>query len=820
MSDDTIKSVVRRLIRNCTVAGLSAINAQDVIEMRNKLHQICGNTMGLQGSLVYSPRDLSVYVRTELLDGTIVDVALCTQDVTSNSNVRLNNLNLAQLDLRVGDSHVIEALPEVHNLSPIVQEVVERRFVHRIVRFPRSGDGPFTYTVELARTYNPIRDMIFQINVPALELWGNDVHERFAFTTETEDIFCSWLICMTLFEQNKVDQPMREDCQQILRESEESLKRPQPEMSRHVNYESLFRSNNKPWHQGRFIWPVLLAFCTCKNLTQDGFRELPRDYRLASMVGTYRGRYTFYHIVSIGITIVGFLIVVLIPLLGILLGSWTTKVLSIVVSASITLYGMVMICTNAFFLEDPRAWVQFVRCDDPDVAPICVNRGDSEIVPIMVSDETAVRVLLSDACRKHYNGRNLCFTGDEYTGTHIFPATFTYLQLCQIGFTRLADSAGREYLRVPRSGKLVRMTHSVAGSFDHFEVVENEPPRNLLFAKNWFSRNVPGALERTIAEYLSSMIQRRHFPSDHLLPVQWRSDSEEQACTELSKLFICELLDDKNNPANAQLFKDLEPERANLAHSVLVKCEAQSHAILQSAKVFHLVKLIWKFRMFRDVNDPRDTEEGFMHLRRQAVRCSDLYHTSFDERPQLDETLPEEGNLYVALSYMHYSLNNRLNEEDITLLSSTVAMCEKILGKSVYVWWDSRANEKTTGTESCVVSDFLQHGIRPYYQLPVLALTRNAQDPNWGTYETRLWTCIESDAAKLARGVIYLDAQEHVVDPNKTFLAYSPDSPLKQAVALLTDRYNGKRASFEGSLQQFRAQAFVILRDHAPRTNQ
>jgi len=331
---------------------------------------------------------------------------------------------------------------------------------------------------------------------------------------------------------------------------------------------------------------------------------------------------------------------------------------------------------------------------------------------------------------------------------------------------------------------------------------------------------VPGALERTIGEYLSSMIQRRRFPSDDLLPMQWRSDSEEQACTELSKLFICELLDDKNNPASAQLFKDLEPERANLAHSVLVKCEAQSHAILQSAKMFHLVKLIWKFRMFRDVNDPRDTEEGFIHLRRQAVRCSDLYHTSFYERPQLDETLPEEGNLYVALSYMHYSLNNRLNVEDIALLSSTVAMSEKILGKSVYVWWDSRANEKTTGTESCVESDFLQHGIRPYYQLPVLALTRNAQDPNWGTYETRLWTCIESDAAKLARGVIYLDAQNHVVDPNKTFLAYSPDSPLKHAAALLTDRYDGKRASFEGSLQQFRTQAFVVLRDHALRTNQ
>lgn len=379
------------------------------------------------------------------------------------------NLNLSQLDLRVGDSHVIEALPEIHHLSPIVQEVVERRFVHRIVRFPRSGDGPFTYTVELARTYNPIRDMIFQINVPALELWGNDVHERFAFTEKTEDIFCSWLICMTLFEQHQ---------------SQESFKRPQPEMSRHVNYESLFRSNNKPWHQGRFVWPVLLAFCTCKNLTQDGFRELPTDYRLASMVGSYRGRYTFYHIVSIVITIVGFLIVVLIPLLGILLGGWTTKVLNIVVSASFALYGMVMICTNAFFLEDPHAWVQFVRCDDPDVAPIFVNRGDPEVVPIMVSDEAAVRVLLSDACRKHYNGQNLCFTGDEYTGTHIFPNTFTYKQLCQIGFTRLADSAGREYLRVPRSGKLVRMTHSVAGSFDHFEIVENEPPRNLLFAKN------------------------------------------------------------------------------------------------------------------------------------------------------------------------------------------------------------------------------------------------------------------------------------------------------------------------------------------------
>ncbi len=468
LTNRDIEETVDKFNRKCGMllgpAGLR-VELNRVMQLKSNLNEADDSGLGLWGSLWYSPKDMSVFVRSEC-NGSKVDVALCTQDVTHRSNFQLEDIAalhshvVAANDTRVGSAADI-ARVDFSSLSPVIRNsCFGQRNVHRIYR----PEGSDIITVELARRHVSQRE-VTDVEVNLDNEFGSTTLERKKLSPQIE---AAWLICMTMMIDGTTDFQL-EHLRTFILDCHACLTRGC--MNVNVNYESMFRARSSFYQDGRVTWPVVLGLCMADNLTDDFSPIVAEDISLKRILGTYKGSYGWRNWIG--------------AILLLVLGAAMTAVMLIwkdnagVLAAAPLLFTFLVPCVNYCTVRDATPW--------SILSPY--ERQLAEDCPVV----RAVEVLLSESSRTMYNGEGLCFTGDEYIGPNRFPFKFEYTHLCKIGFLKKCDSSGREYLTVPTKVPLrsVRLESSTNGK-DHFKLTVDCETNRRLYDKLWESHGCPG----------------------------------------------------------------------------------------------------------------------------------------------------------------------------------------------------------------------------------------------------------------------------------------------------------------------------------------
>jgi len=328
--------------------------------------------------------------------------------------------------------------------------------------------------IELARSFNSTRIDVKK-EVSASALWGDHGHDRQTFDFDRSpqefDLYATWLICMTLFQRETTETEQRA-VQQFL--TDRYIDFDDRKMTKNVNYETMFRSKGPEYRTGRLCWPMILGLCLAKNLKEEiePLERVPVDAELQGKMGTYCGTFTDAHFLCGGIDIAISSLLFLVAAFAVTV--WDVALLRLLATLSIPAV-LAIVGTNLYFLRDSRPLAFLVPSDRRAPKLTSTDR------------DLAVRLLLNESSRRHFTGTNLSFTGETFTGTtKDFGYRFTYKDLRELGFGFYCDSWGREHLRVPKTGVLVRMERS-RGDVDTFVRVEKKEEPKLLFEKPWYS---------------------------------------------------------------------------------------------------------------------------------------------------------------------------------------------------------------------------------------------------------------------------------------------------------------------------------------------
>jgi hypothetical protein len=462
---DPLSDAVNRFNLMHDELGYEQVELNDLLKFQHELNKKDSDRR-LWESLIYSPRDLSVYIRSHYGDLT-VDVALCTQDVTSRSNVTLSHVgSIPDISNDVGTREDIASVPNIQNLSGIVQYFDQRRKVHRV---KKHGN---LLIIELARRYVPAKEEP-NVEIDIDTYFGEiSTETRKPFDRYSQDVEAAWLLCMYLYERDETTEEQIQNAKAFIFNCRYYFTKPDQIVTKHVNFESLFRSKHGKWQEGRLTWPVVLGLVTAKNIKFDlATEDSPIDARLYSVLGTYKGRRGFKNAICILIVLayIGSLVALVVKAGE---KKWSTAVASILG----VVFGNLGAIVNYALLGDPSPTALWKKYDDDDK------------IPDIESIEQASAVLLSASSVAHFDGNGLSFTGEEYTHTgHQFTFPFTYQDLSSMGFERKCDASGREYLKVPKTGNVVRMLAD-----NELMLRESSSPPNILFRKTWISDRKPG----------------------------------------------------------------------------------------------------------------------------------------------------------------------------------------------------------------------------------------------------------------------------------------------------------------------------------------